>query len=86
MARRFRLEIVTPEEIAFSDEIVSLVVPAYEGYLGVLAAHAPLLCQLKRGIITIKTEESELKFSTLGGFMEVTPQKTTILCESLNQL
>ena len=54
MAKTFRLEIVTPEKIVFSEDVVSLVAPAENGYLGVLAGHAPLLCTLKPGEIRIR--------------------------------
>ena len=54
MARKFKIEIVTPEKLVFSEEIESLVIPAERGYLGVLAGHAPLLATLQPGEITIK--------------------------------
>ena len=82
MAKTFRLEIVTPEKIVFSEDVVSLVAPAENGYLGVLAGHAPLLCSLKPGEIRIRRESGELLYATSGGFMEVTPKKTSILSES----
>jgi F-type H+-transporting ATPase subunit epsilon len=82
MAKTFRLEIVTPEKLVFSEDIVSLIVPAEEGYLGVLAGHAPLLCSLKPGEIKIRRESGESLYATSGGFMEVTPKKTSILSES----
>jgi F-type H+-transporting ATPase subunit epsilon len=82
MAKTFKLEIVTPEKLVFSDEIVSLVVPAEEGYLGVLAGHAPLLAALKPGEIRIRRESGDQIYATSGGFMEVLPKKTSILCES----
>jgi F-type H+-transporting ATPase subunit epsilon len=82
MAKTFKLEIVTPEKLVFSEDVVSLVVPADEGYLGVLAGHAPLLASLQPGEIKIRRESGETLFATSGGFMEVLPQKTSILCES----
>lgn len=83
MAKRFRVEIVTPERVVFSEECESLVVPAERGYLGVLAGHAPLLCTLRPGEIRIRREGRESFFATSGGFMEVTPQKASLLTESV---
>jgi F-type H+-transporting ATPase subunit epsilon len=86
MARKFKVEIVTPEKLVFSEEIESLVVPAERGYLGVLAGHAPLLCTLKPGEIVMRREGgAEVRFSTAGGFMEVTPRKATLLTESAEE-
>jgi F-type H+-transporting ATPase subunit epsilon len=85
MAKKFRTEIVTPERLLFSEEIESLVIPAERGYLGVLAGHAPLLCSLQPGVITIRGDKGERHYSTSGGFMEVTPGKAVLLTESAEE-
>ena len=82
MAKKFKVEIVTPEKLSFSEEVESLVVPAERGYLGVLAGHAPLLCTLRPGEIRVLKDGNEDFFATSGGFMEVTPRKTSLLVES----
>ena len=87
MAKKFKIEIVTPEKLVFSEEIESLVIPAERGYLGVLAGHAPLLTTLQPGEITIKgAAKGELHFATSGGFMEVTPGKAVLLTESAEEV
>ena len=87
MARKFKIEIVTPEKLVFSEEIESLVIPAERGYLGVLAGHAPLLATLQPGEITIKgSSRGELHYATSGGFMEVTPGKAVLLTESAEEV
>lgn len=85
MARKFKTEIVTPEKVVFSEEIESLIIPAERGYLGVLAGHAPLLCTLLPGSITIRGDKGEQHFATAGGFMEVTPEKAVLLTESAEE-
>jgi F-type H+-transporting ATPase subunit epsilon len=85
MARKFKVEIVTPERLVFSEEAESLVVPAERGYLGVLAGHAPLLCTLQPGEILVRGDKGDLHYATSGGFMEVTPQKATLLTESAEE-
>jgi len=86
MARKFRVEIVTPEKIVFSEDVESLIVPAERGYLGVLAGHAPLLASLQPGEVTLRGDRGELHFATGGGFMEVTPQKASLLTESAEEV
>lgn len=83
MAKTFTVEIVTPERVAYSETAESLVVPAERGYLGVLAGHAPLLCALQPGEITLRREGRETHFATSGGFMEVTPARAVLLTESV---
>ena len=86
MARKFKVEIVTPERVAYSQEVESLVVPAERGYLGVLAGHAPLLCVLQPGEIAVRREGGTIRFASQGGFMEVTPGKTVLLTESVEEI
>lgn len=86
MARKFKVEIVTPEKLVFSGEAESLVVPADRGYLGVLAGHAPLLAALQAGEILMRREGGETRFATSGGFMEVTPLRTSLLTESAEEV
>lgn len=82
MARKFKVEIVTPEKLVFSEEVESLVVPAERGYLGVLAGHAPLLCNLQPGEIRVVRDGDETWFATGGGFMEVAGGRASLLTES----
>ncbi len=82
MAKTFLLEIVTPEQVLLSKQVESAVVPAAEGYLGILAGHAPLLCLLKAGEITIRDERGTTFYFTSGGFLEATPTKVNLLTES----
>ena len=86
MARKFKTEIVTPEKTVYSEEVDSLIAPAERGYLGVLAGHAPLLCTLKAGEILLRKDGTNIRFSTSGGFMEVTPAKASLLTESVEDI
>jgi F-type H+-transporting ATPase subunit epsilon len=79
----FKLSIVSPERILFEEEIRSLIVPGSEGYLGVLAHHAPLIATLKVGKITIRDAEDREKVMAIsGGFIEVSDNVATILANT----
>lgn len=84
--KTFRLEIVTPERTVFSDDVISLTVPAHSGYLGVLAGHAPLLCTLTTGEIRTRPHYGHVHLAISGGFMEVTPAKVIILADSAERV
>lgn len=86
MSSVFKLEIVTPEKSVFQGEVESLVVPAYEGYLGVMAHHSPLLSQLIPGEITIRTGTEILHFSSSGGFIEVSGNKAMVLADAVEKM
>ena len=51
MARSFKVNIITPEKMAFEAEAVSVTLPGTEGYLGVWANHAPLVTGLVPGVV-----------------------------------
>src|SRR5579883_243380 len=84
MAEKLRFELVTPERLLLSEEVEMVVVPGAEGNFGALPRHAPLLSQLRPGIIEVydtrQAGVSERLF-VAGGFAEVTPERCTVLAE-----
>ena len=81
MGKLFHVNILTPENKIFEGDVVSLIVPAALGYLGVLADHAPLIATLTPGkIIYRDSHSSQVVISNKGkGFIEVCNNKATIL-------
>ena len=75
----FLLEIVTPERIAFSEKVEMLTAPAAEGEVGILPHHEAYFTLLKEGELKILKSNEEIFLSIGGGFLEVTPLKTTVL-------
>ncbi|MDD5196055.1 MAG: ATP synthase F1 subunit epsilon [Candidatus Omnitrophota bacterium] len=84
MEKSFRVNILTPEKNIFEGEIVSLIVPAALGYLGILADHAPLAASLKAGKIIFRgnTGEQTVLYNKNRGFLEVAENKVTVLLDS----
>jgi F-type H+-transporting ATPase subunit epsilon len=76
------LEIVTPERLAYSDEVDSVQIPGSEGELGILPHHAPLVATLGIGELTIRKGGSEESFAVVGGFVQVRPDKVVIMAET----
>ena len=76
------LEIVTPERLAYSDEVDSVVCPGVEGELGVLPHHAPLLTTLGVGELRIRKGGQEEFFAIAGGFLQVRPDKVVVMAET----
>jgi F-type H+-transporting ATPase subunit epsilon len=78
----FKFELVSPERILFSGEVVSVIVPSIEGEMTVLAGHAPLVATLKAGIVFVQTTGNTGKeFFVNGGLVEINAASTTILAE-----
>ncbi len=79
----FQLSIVTPEKIVFDGEVVSLMVPGIEGYLGILSNHAPLITALQPGRIEFHDDQDKIQiFSVSGGFVEVSGNQATLLADT----
>ncbi|HNX28125.1 MAG TPA: F0F1 ATP synthase subunit epsilon [Syntrophomonadaceae bacterium] len=79
----FMLEIVTPEEILFKEEVQFMVAPAVEGEFGVLKNHAPLVAALKIGVLRCKDPaDNEFRIAISGGFAEVVDNVTRVLAET----
>ena len=82
MAKRLTLELVTPERPAFSGEGDFVVLPAWEGEMGVLPGHAPFLVQLKPGEVRFRAGAETKLFAVSGGFAEVRGDKVSLFAET----
>jgi F-type H+-transporting ATPase subunit epsilon len=81
--RTFRLDVVTPDRVVLSEDVVSVVAPGVEGYLGVLPGHAPLVTELGTGALTYRPSSGrEGTLAVSGGFMEVARDRTTVLADA----
>ncbi len=76
------LEIVTPERLAYRDEVDSVQLPGSEGQLGVLPHHAPLISTLGVGELTVHKDGREESFAIFGGFLQVRPDKVVVMAET----
>ena len=76
------LEIVTAERVVLSDDVDQVNVPTKDGRVGILPRHAPLLTILDVGELTILKDGATTPFAVSGGFMEVLPNRVTILADT----
>ena len=76
------LEIVTPERLAYQDEVDSVQLPGSEGELGVLPHHAPLVSTLGAGELRLRKGGQEETFAIVGGFLQVLPDKVVVMAET----
>jgi len=76
-----RLEIVTPERMAYDDEVDMVIVPGRNGQLGILPHHTPLISSLGVGELRIKKGGSEESLLISGGYVEVRPDKVVVMAD-----
>ena len=82
MPDTFQLEIVTPEKKVVETAATEAQIPGKNGYLGVLPGHAPLITELAVGEVTFHAGAEEQRLAVAWGFVEVLPDKVTILAET----
>ena len=87
MSEEFNIEIVNPEKSFFSKkDVTEVVVPAFEGEMGILKDHIPIISFLKPGIITIYSSSGEEKFFVEDGVVEFKNDNLSILTSSIINL
>ena len=82
-----QLEVVSPDQVVYSNDIAMLIVRSTGGELGILPRHAPLVTGLIPHAMRVKLpgESEEQLIAIAGGFMEVTPQKITVLASAAEE-
>ena len=81
MAGTLRLEIVTPESRAYSDDVELVLLPAIEGEMGIYPQHIPLITQLKPGELVVTKGGKQTALAVGEGFVEVTGTKVSVLVD-----
>tara|TARA_B100001121_G_C18537243_1_gene549017 strand:- start:60 stop:452 length:393 start_codon:yes stop_codon:yes gene_type:complete len=87
MGEEFKIEIVNPEKSFLSKkDVTEVIVPAFEGEMGILKDHISIISFLKPGIITIISKSGEEKFYIEDGIVEFTDNNLSILTSSIFNL
>ena len=87
MSEEFKIEIVNPEKSFFTKEdVTEVVIPAFEGEMGILKDHISIISFLKPGIITIHSNSGEEKFYVEDGIVEFKNNNLSVLTSSILNL
>lgn len=73
--------IISPERTLFEGTVDSMVVPAFDGQMGILPSHAPLMALLGKGLLTLGHSGSAGRFSVDGGFVQVLDNNVRVVTE-----
>ena len=85
MSDIFTVEIISPDHTIFKQEVNEVTIPSFEGQMGILNNHIPLITFLRPGIITIKTN-NEKKFYVEEGTVEFSNNNLLILTSTARDL
>ncbi len=85
MSNKFTIEIITPDRKILDSEASEVTVPSYEGQMGILKDHIPLITFLRPGFIIIKNED-EKKYYVEEGTVEFSNNNLLVLTSSIKNL
>ena len=82
------LDLVSPEQLLFNDEVGMIIVPGKDGDIGVLPGHSKVLSSLRPGRVMVYGENKNLlkSFFVTGGFVEINPEKCIVLAEEIDEI
>ncbi|MGH7602507.1 MAG: ATP synthase F1 subunit epsilon [Gemmatimonadaceae bacterium] len=76
-----KVTVISPEAVLFEGETDSVVAPAYDGELGILTGHAPLMALLGDGELRLGATGGSNRFKVAGGFLQVFNNDVRVVTE-----
>jgi F-type H+-transporting ATPase subunit epsilon len=73
--------VISPEAVLFEGTTDSLVAPAFDGEVGILTGHAPMMTLLGKGTLRIGGAGGERRFSVEGGFLQVVDNQVRVVTD-----
>ena len=87
MSDEFKIEIVNPDKSFLTKEdVTEVVVPAFEGEMGILKDHISIISFLKPGVITVQAKSGEEKYFVEDGIIEFKNNNLSVLTSSILSL
>ena len=81
MAATLKLEIVTPDSKAYSEDVEMVTLPGAEGEMGIYPQHVPLVAQIVPGEIIVRKEGRDYFLAIGEGFVEITGERVAIMAD-----
>jgi F-type H+-transporting ATPase subunit epsilon len=79
--RKLKVSVISPTSIGYVGEGESVTVPAYDGLMGILYGHAPMMTLLGRGEVVVRNGGEEHRTAVSGGFLQVVNNEVSVLAE-----
>ena len=87
MSEEFKVEIVNPEQsFLIKEDVTEVVVPAFEGEMGILKDHISIISFLKPGLIKIFSKSGEEKYYIEDGIVEFKNNSLSVLTSSISNI
>ena len=76
-----KVSVISPEAVLFEGDAESVVAPAYDGEVGILSGHAPMVTLLGRGELRVGAGSAARRFKVEGGFLQVADNLVRVVTE-----
>ena len=76
-----KISVISPEQTLYEGDATSVVAPAYDGEVGILNGHAPMMTLLGRGTLRVMRGAEEQRFVVEGGFLQVVDDVVRVVTE-----
>ena len=80
-AKRLSVALITAQSTVYEGEADMVVAPAWDGELGILRGHAPMMALLGEGEMRVTRDGAEERFFVSGGFLQVADDVVSVLSE-----
>jgi F-type H+-transporting ATPase subunit epsilon len=81
-----KVSVSSPERMLFEGEATHVVAPAFDGFVGILENHAPMMTLLGEGELRLDSAGTARRFSVNGGFLQVVDNQVRVVTESAQAL
>ena len=85
MSNKFTVEIISPDKLVLNSDANEVTIPSYEGQMGILKDHIPLITFLRPGVISIQNQD-EKKYFVEEGTVEFSNNNLLILTSTARDL
>ncbi len=76
-----KVSVISPESVLFEGDVTSVIAPAFDGEVGILENHAPMMTLLGKGSLRLDGAGGEKRFNIEGGFLQVVENMVRIVTE-----
>lgn len=76
-----KVSVISPERVLFEGEVESLTAPAFDGEVGILTSHAPMMTLLGKGILRLGPGGTAGTYEVEGGFLQVVDNAVRVVTE-----
>lgn len=81
MSDSLKVSVISPERVLYEGTARGVIAPAFDGEIGILPMHAPLMTLLGSGTLRVDTAGGEQRFQVNGGFLQIVDDSVRVVTE-----